>query len=1301
MLDSFETEGEFCMVTEYAQGDLFQILEDDRQLPEDEIRKISIQLTQALHVLHANRIIHRDMKPQNILIGAKQQIKLCDFGFARAIAHDTSLLTSIKGTPLYMAPELMRQQPYNYTVDLWSLGVILYELAVGRPPFYTERIVSLIEMIVREPVQYPPTMSPDFQSFLAGLLNKDPSKRMTWPEILAHPFVKETAEQHQARIVLESQVRALPRFFTDNNHQSVSEVSPSVERLRASGEWKICDPETGRQISEAGGSGLPPKDVVAASDAKILEQRTPSATSGSRNGGADVGERRNQIDRARDPVSRFLKRWRTFEDEMDATSLSGSAILDNRAFQQALAVLETLPAVCGSATLRQAGTSLLQIQYRALVGFLKAIDRPSTISSVLTAREKTHKVLRALLADRASAKEVTEEDSEIIYQAVRCCMMFTTIINASNTAIDSEEHVNFREIYKSDVRAVNALLNLKGVSLFSAHSKTLKWLGSMLDRSKNLSLFLEQVHPSGVVETLCAILQASGNSRSPGGRITKGGRDLGLYAAFALSTFVHPDGESWGPLQPFPIVALMTDSNKYEDRSRTVDVKLLAKLRSKVHFEVITQLLKSGLVELVALLWGELKERTIKDTSSNNIGELDEDDNEGDEDEDDDQSSVCCILKVLLHGCRSSIPLTKKLPTIQVTDRPGSANDIVSILLGGVASKSLRSVELYFAVELLAAILHRGALSKIQVWQCSKRLYPLLCESSDVALLSALSNFLAHAIETGGVDETVFAAAEEQDANFGEREEELWHCLAHGYLPERCADAVFRLFDHEQLSESHESLRNTKLQMLTCYNIRAQGLIDAGVVLLLRVASKAGKQPPQATSSQSHDEPGDVKSIEMQSFIAAFRQNRAWATVSKLLQRGGSDILSPWGLFCFLKLMRVVREVQCHDPHMEAAINESLIPYLVNLLELKHIAYLFEWPDVSGGGSNAVKALVHAVVKVLGIPFMHGVSEELVVGTQEVLYDVECVQKLLGVLRFVFSTKEFHLETSVLELPMSFLSRLVTSSEHFGVQLVRADGMRVIKECGMLQSECSPSLIIDTVLIVSQLARSSQENYNCILQANLLPEFHSLIQHRESMVRAKALNCIGNLCRHSTLFYEQLVSPMAGSPTLLDGIIRSLEDPDSYVRRFACFAIGNAAFHNNALYRALRPSIQLLIQNLQDPEEKTRSNAGGALGNLVRNSDELCAELCSYQAPLELFELAMTDPSISSRRIVLFSLGNFCLYPQCYTSLLDAEPEFLSHLERLHDEIDSDEVSKKNIRRILAKIDGLEILGGGARVGYA
>ncbi|XP_072341526.1 serine/threonine-protein kinase 36 [Scyliorhinus torazame] len=189
MLDSLETDKEVVVVTEFAEGELFQILEDDGNLPEEQVRDIACQLVSALYYLHSHRILHRDMKPQNILLGKGGVLKLCDFGFARAMSLQTLVLTSIKGTPLYMSPELVEEKPYDHTADLWSLGCILYELYVGTPPFYTNSIFQLVSIIIKDPVKWPKGISPDFKCFLQGLLTKDPRRRLSWPALLYHPFV--------------------------------------------------------------------------------------------------------------------------------------------------------------------------------------------------------------------------------------------------------------------------------------------------------------------------------------------------------------------------------------------------------------------------------------------------------------------------------------------------------------------------------------------------------------------------------------------------------------------------------------------------------------------------------------------------------------------------------------------------------------------------------------------------------------------------------------------------------------------------------------------------------------------------------------------------------------------------------------------------------------------------------------------------------------------------------------------------------------------------------------------------------
>lgn len=136
-----------------------------------------------------------------------------------------------------------------------------------------------------------------------------------------------------------------------------------------------------------------------------------------------------------------------------------------------------------------------------------------------------------------------------------------------------------------------------------------------------------------------------------------------------------------------------------------------------------------------------------------------------------------------------------------------------------------------------------------------------------------------------------------------------------------------------------------------------------------------------------------------------------------------------------------------------------------------------------------------------------------------------------------------------------------------------------MKKYALLNHENPQSLIVDTLNILSQLARISKFYYDNIHMIDIYAELKKLIVHREPAVRAKVCNFIGNICRHSAYFYEMLLKN-----DLIAACIESCKDPDKATRKFACFAVGNAGFHNGTLYEHLRPVVPLLVDLLKDPE---------------------------------------------------------------------------------------------------------------------
>ncbi|XP_045499606.1 RAC serine/threonine-protein kinase-like [Colias croceus] len=191
---SFQTADRVCFVMEYANGgELFFHLSHERSFSEERTRFYGAEIVSALGYLHAEGIIYRDLKLENLLLDKDGHIKIADFGLCKVNITYGRTTKTFCGTPEYLAPEVLEDTDYGPAVDWWGTGVVLYEMACGRLPFYNRDHDVLFSLILEEEVRFPRAVSAACRALLAALLTKEPARRLgagprDAADIMAHPF---------------------------------------------------------------------------------------------------------------------------------------------------------------------------------------------------------------------------------------------------------------------------------------------------------------------------------------------------------------------------------------------------------------------------------------------------------------------------------------------------------------------------------------------------------------------------------------------------------------------------------------------------------------------------------------------------------------------------------------------------------------------------------------------------------------------------------------------------------------------------------------------------------------------------------------------------------------------------------------------------------------------------------------------------------------------------------------------------------------------------------------------------------
>ncbi|NXN79828.1 STK36 kinase, partial [Bombycilla garrulus] len=1228
MLDSFETAKEVVVVTDYAEGELFQILEDDGSLPEDQVQTIAAQLISALYYLHSHRILHRDMKPQNILLGKDGVVKLCDFGFARAMSIHTMVLTSIKGTPLYMSPELLEEQPYDHTADLWSVGCILYELFVGTPPFYTNSIFQLVSLIIKDPVKFPMTMSPVFKSFLQGLLMKDPHQRLSWPELLSHPFIAgwvtviDDTEEHgisnpfttklspELQALKEQQVHSMACRSSQSRFPRKAQEN-MVEETQKKGQLKGGDASMKHSVN-----GHPMHRPRAASQKAAPEERESLAASSEKNprllqGKSSTAEwefeesppKPEQHSLSRDyewefpgggsppqPGAVRAEPWDRHSTE--AVDLESEELENDEEWQQLIE--DTEPSA------------------EQLSVHLRLLRDPAF----------QHRV-QDCLAD--SAQQVLEG---LLVGASHLCSVLRVMGNLLSTQCDAE----LLDHFCRELNVPLSLLCLAKQILESGVTKQQPWC---------IAVLIDLLMVTKVYFSSECSLEKSGQKD----RLQAVQESADCFLALLPELLAAPvDSEMRLCQQSLLCFTQLCETLDTTDSS--ISAHFYTRLQEE-HQPLLNRLLQGSISEQPALQGAAVDGKSAHDQSPcvadlflaalaaacsillerNSCREA-------------KQQVACAVAERLMEG--ASQQLARLLERLE---DPGCSLNVLKVLYAGChACPNLcqhlgRSQPLWGS---LMQLLKREVLV-VEVTQkaaCEASLYllallTLQLQSSPprhkemVALAMDLIN-QSPVVSLVGAAAFLLAQLSQQGVALELKREKILPVVTNALT----APAELQL----------------PLPM-------GAGLYDGFFFLLLKLLEQEDVVLEQGFASS------ELWSLVWHCVAVVLRVGINRAALEGDPPPGAAhpmaepdwNLLSPQGTLLFLSLALGVFTRESHWCLPQLTQSHSvLMVTLKRLLSPGFLACLAQMQAGKNGDPEVVPDVVIHVCQLLCFPFALDVDKDTLALIMEAMRDTQIPAQLLQVCAF-------HLPFSFTELPMGLLCQLVVSDTQIIDQVVReaAASEHIVAFLKSVLFSDNVTLTSDLLSLLTHVARACSEHLpfvQRILRDSDMADqpLTYLLSHKQHLIRARTCNLLGNLLRHS--FSPALQS----QPGWLERLLECLLDPESCVRKAATFAVGNAACHASCPVGTLGRAVPMLTRLLSDTRAKTCCNAALALSNLGQRGAELRDLLIQNRAPDLLLQVTCQDPRKTVQEGALEALRALSQYPGIQQVLLS-----LKAIERL------------------------------------